>query len=114
MDDPGPTHDPARDDPRVPAILDIVAREANVDRSRLQLDAGTEDLGITSLDLTLVVFEIEKHFGIEIIEMPEPPAAGQMTVGLLVRHLLRLIDQAARAAQAATVTSTGAANPAST
>jgi acyl carrier protein len=113
MDDSGPTHDPARDDPRVAAILDIVAREASVERSRLLLDAGTEDLGITSLDLTLVVFEIEKHFNIEIVEMPEPPAAERMTVGVLVRHMLRLIDQAARAGQAATVTSAGAANPAS-
>jgi Phosphopantetheine attachment site len=114
MDDPGPTHDPARDDPRVPVILDIVAREASVERSRLQLDAGTEDLGITSLDLTLVVFEIEKHFSVEIVEMPEPPATEPMTVGLLVRHMLRLIDQAARTAPAAAVTSASAANAAST
>jgi acyl carrier protein len=98
----------------VSVILDIVAREASVERSRLQLDAGTEDLGITSLDLTLVVFEIEKHFNIEIVEMPEPPATGPMTVGVLVRHMLRLIDQAARAAAAAPVASAGAASAAST
>ena len=113
MHDPVPTHDPARDDPRVAVILDIVAREAGVERSRLQLDAGTEDLGITSLDLTLVVFEIEKQFNIEIVEVPEPPATEAMTVGILVRHMLRLIDQAARTAPAAAATA-DAANAAST
>ncbi len=79
-------------DPRVAAILDIVARETKVDRSRLQLDARTDDLGIGSLDLTLVVFEIESHFGVELPFGPEPPAEGAMTVGTLVAHVLKTLD----------------------
>lgn len=79
-------------DPRVDAILDIVARETKVDRGRLQFDARTDDLGIGSLDLTLVVFEIESHFGIELPFAPEPPAEGAMTVGTLVDHVLRTLD----------------------
>lgn len=82
----------ANTDPRVAAILDIVARETKVDRNKLQLDARTDDLGIGSLDLTLVVFEIESHFGVELPFAPEPPADGAMTVGTLVGHVLRTLD----------------------
>ena len=80
-------------DPRVDRILDIVARDANVDRASLALDASVEDLGITSLDVTLVLFEIEKAFGIEIPVLPEPAGQGPMTVGALVDQLLDLIDR---------------------
>lgn len=78
-------------DARVETILAIVARETRVDRGRLQLDAQTDDLGIGSLDLTLAVFEIESHFGIELPSTHEPPVAG-MTVGKLVEQVLRVLD----------------------
>ncbi len=81
-----------RTDPRIDAILDIVARETKIDRERLQLDARTDDLGIGSLDLTLVVFEIESHFAIELPFAPEPPAEKSMTVGTLVDHVLQFLD----------------------
>ncbi len=79
-------------DPRVGAILDIVARETKIDRDRLKLEARIDDLGIGSLDLTLVVFEIESHFGIELPFAPEPPAEQSMTVGTLVDHVLQFLD----------------------
>lgn len=79
-------------DPRIGTILDIVARETKIGRDRLQLDARTDDLGIGSLDLTLVVFEIESHFGIELPFAPEPPAEMSMTVGMLVDHVLQALD----------------------
>lgn len=79
-------------DSRINAILDIVARETKVGRDRLHLDARTEDLGIGSLDLTLVVFEIESHFGIELPFAPEPPADKSMTVGMLVDGVLQFLD----------------------
>lgn len=92
MDAPiGPAHT-ANADPRVGVILDIVARETKVERARLQLDARTDDLGIGSLDLTLVVFEIESHFGVELPLAPEPPADSSMTVGTLVEHVLQTLD----------------------
>ena len=81
-----------RTDPRIDAILDIVARETKIERDRLQWDARTDDLGIGSLDLTLVVFEIESHFGIELPFAPEPPAEKSMTVGTLVDHVLQFLD----------------------
>jgi len=79
-------------DSRVDAILDIVSRETKIARDRLQLNALTEDLGIGSLDLTLVVFEIESHFGIELPLAPEPPADESMTLGMLVNGVLRFLD----------------------
>lgn len=82
-----------RADPRVDAILDIVARETKIERDRLHLNARTDDLGIGSLDLTLVVFEIESHFGIELPFAPEPPADGSMTVGTLVDHVMATLDK---------------------
>lgn len=83
-------------DPRIDQILDIVARETKIERGRLQLDARTEDLGIGSLDLTLVVFEIESHFGIELPFSPEPPADKSMTVGMLVDQVLQFLDARAK------------------
>lgn len=88
----GPPLTAAVTDPRVGTILDIVARETKIDRDRLQLDARTDDLGIGSLDLTLVLFEIESHFGIELPFAPEPPAEKAMTVGMLVGRVLQVLD----------------------
>ena len=47
------------DDPRVPEILDIVARETSVDRGNLQPEATIEALGIPSLDMVQAVFALE-------------------------------------------------------
>ena len=93
MDSPTAPSHAASTDPRVVAILDIVARETRIERDRLQLDARTDELGIGSLDLTLVLFEIESHFGIELPLAPEPPADKSMTVGMLVDHVLQILDQ---------------------
>ncbi len=79
-------------DPRVDVILDIVARETRIDRDLLQWEARTDNLGIGSLDLTLVVFEIESHFGVELPFAPEPPSEGSMTVGMLVAQVLHILD----------------------
>jgi acyl carrier protein len=92
MDSPAASLSAASARTRVDTILDIVARETKVDRARLQLDARTDDLGIGSLDLTLVVFEIESHFGIEIPFAPEPPVDKSMTVGMLVDQVLRILE----------------------
>ena len=92
MDSPTTPLLAASADPRIDTILDIVARETKIDRDRLQLDARTNDLGIGSLDLTLVVFEIESHFGIELPFAPEPPVDKSMTVGTLVDQVLQILE----------------------
>ncbi|HVG04449.1 MAG TPA: acyl carrier protein [Burkholderiaceae bacterium] len=85
-------------DPRIATILGIVARETKIDPDRLQLNARIDDLGIGSLDLTLVVFEIESHFGIELPFAPEPPTETSMTVGMLIDHVLQALDARANTA----------------
>ncbi|MFO0995914.1 MAG: phosphopantetheine-binding protein [Alphaproteobacteria bacterium] len=82
------------DDPRVPHILDVVARETFVDRSKLLPDATVEELGIASLDLVQTMFAIEAEYNIEI------PVAGQgaglefATIGALLNHVLAVLDKA--------------------
>ena len=80
-------------DARVNTILDIVARETKIDRDRLQFDARIDDLGIGSLDLTLVIFEIESRFGIELPFAPQPPSDASMTVGMLIEQVVQVLNQ---------------------
>jgi acyl carrier protein len=56
---------------RVPSddeLFDVVANEALVDRALLSRDAVLEDLGIASLDVISVLFEVEERFGIVVEE----------------------------------------------
>ena len=82
------------DDPRVPHILDVIARETFIDRSKLLPDATVEELGIASLDLVQTIFAIEAEYNIEI------PVAGQgaglefATVRALLDHVLAVLDKA--------------------
>jgi acyl carrier protein len=84
-------------DPREDEILAIVARETAIDRQLLVPEAQIAELGIASIDLTLAVFELEKHFNIEIpvVASGSGQASGAefSTVGDLVRHVMTTIDQ---------------------
>lgn len=56
---------------RVPTddeLFDVIAKEALVDRATLKRDAALEDLGIASLDVISVLFEVEDKFGIVVDE----------------------------------------------
>ncbi len=86
-------------DPRTAEILDIVAKETQIDRARLTPDASIEALGIPSLDMVQVIFEIEARYDVEIPVAPERAGSEFSTIGDLVAHALRTID-AARAADA--------------
>jgi acyl carrier protein len=81
-------------DPRVEKILDIVSKETTIDRSALRLDATIEELGISSLDMTQAVFEIESVFDIEIPVIAAAPGGEFATVGDLVTHVLAVLDKA--------------------
>lgn len=80
-------------DTREETILGIVARETNIDRSLLVSDATIEQLGIASIDLTLAVFELEKHFDIEIPVVAAAEGSEFRTVGDLVGHVIAVLDQ---------------------
>ena len=82
-------------DPRVGRILDIMAKETALDRSRLRLEATIEELGIPSLDIVQTVFELENAFDIELPVIADHVGAEFATVGDLVRHVLATIDKTA-------------------
>jgi len=49
-------------------LLDLVAEEALIDRSKLVREATLEDVGLDSVDVVSVVFAIEEKDGAEIAE----------------------------------------------
>ena len=68
-------------------LLDIIAKEALVDRVKLVRDAKLEDLGIQSIDVISVLFEIEEKYGItlEPEDFPKVTTLGEMSDFLLSR-----------------------------
>ena len=68
-------------------LLDIIAKEALVDRAALVKDATLEDLGIQSIDVISVLFEIEEKYGIvlEPEDFPKMTTLGEMSDYLLSR-----------------------------
>ncbi len=89
-----PVPDPAHD-PRTSAILDIIAKETQLERDSLTLDASIEGLGIPSLDMVQTIFEIEARYDVEIPVVSDRAGAEFSTIGDLVAHVLRAIDGAA-------------------
>ena len=68
-------------------LFDIIAKEALVDRAILNRDAALEDLGIASLDVISVLFEVEERFGIlvEESELTDCKTLGQLMDKLKAR-----------------------------
>ena len=48
------------------ALLDIVARGSSVERNAITYDSTIDELGIESLELVEILFEIEDHFDIDV------------------------------------------------
>lgn len=85
-------------DPRADAILDLIADNASIDRTRLQPDTTLDELGITSLTLIEAVFEIETRYDVEI-SVDGILLSPEVTVGQLMERVLATIDAKAGAAQ---------------
>ena len=68
-------------------LLDILSEEAIIDRSRLVREATLGDLGVSSLDLITLLFELEERYGVVIEEgdMPKVSTLGEMIDFLLAR-----------------------------
>jgi len=68
-------------------LLDLIAKEAIIDRAALTREATLEDLGISSLDVISMLFELEERWGVRIEEadMPEMTTLGEMVDFLLSR-----------------------------
>jgi acyl carrier protein len=52
--------------PQLDKLLDLIAKEGMIDRSRLSMDATIESLGLKSPDLLIVLMAIEEQFGVYI------------------------------------------------
>ncbi len=46
------------------AVIDVIAEESGLDRSKLTTDAKLVDLDISSIDLASAIFTIEERFGV--------------------------------------------------
>jgi len=73
-------------------ILDLIAKEAIIDREKVTRDATLEDLGISSLDLISMLFELEETYGVVVEEADMPQMT---TLGEMVDFLLSRINEAA-------------------
>ena len=70
-------------------LLDIIAKESLVDRGKLTPDAKLADLGIQSIDVISVLFEIEEKYDVQIDEADVPRVE---TLGEIVDYLLSRIN----------------------
>ena len=78
------------------AIIDLVAREAALEPSKLSIDTELKGLGITSLDMMNVMFSVEDATGVLV----EPDDMVDVaTLGDLVALVTRKAAQATHEAQ---------------
>jgi acyl carrier protein len=75
-------------------LLDLIAQEALIDRSKLVREATLEDIGLDSVDLVSIVFAIEEKYGIEIAE---DAFAGSGNLGEFLDTMRGLIEKKAQA-----------------
>jgi len=70
-----------------PELLDLIAQEAIIDRDKLSREATLADLGISSIDVLSMLFELEERYGVVIEEadMPQMSTLGEMVDFLLGR-----------------------------
>ena len=47
-------------------LFDLIAKEALIDRARLKRDLPLEDVGIESLDMISIMFEVEERYGVQV------------------------------------------------
>jgi acyl carrier protein len=75
-------------------LLDLISKEAIIDREKLTREATLEDLGISSLDVISMLFELEEKYGVVIEEGDMPQMS---TLGEMVDFLLSRINEEAKA-----------------
>jgi acyl carrier protein len=70
-----------------PELLDLISEEAIIDREKLTREATLGDLGISSLDVITMLFELEERYGVVIEEadMPKMETLGEMVDFLMTR-----------------------------
>ena len=79
-------------------IVDILTKHMKEPRDDIGLGTALTDLKIESLDLAMIVFDIEDTFGIEIPYNANEEAADFKTVGSVVERVRGLIEGSGAAA----------------
>ena len=70
-------------------IIQIIASECEVDASKILPEASLDDLGISSVDLVQVMFQIEEEFDVYLAD--EEVGADTESVGQLLDAVEKLI-----------------------
>jgi acyl carrier protein/nodulation protein F len=83
-----------------PKIIEILKKHMKEPRDDINLSTALTDLKIESLDLAMIVFDIEDSFGIEIPYNANEEAADFKTVGSVVERVKSLIAAAGAGAAA--------------
>ena len=81
-------------------IIDILKKHMKEPMDNIGLNTALTDLKIESLDLAMIVFDIEDSFGIEIPYNANEEAADFKTVGSVVDRVRSLIAESGAAAAA--------------
>lgn len=81
-------------------IVEILKKHMKEPRDDIGLDTALTDLKIESLDLAMIVFDIEDSFGIEIPYNANEEASDFKTVGSVVERVRSLAAGGAAAAKA--------------
>jgi len=76
-------------------VLDILAKHTQLDREKVSLDTRLNSVGVDSLLMVEIIFDLEERFDISI---PDPEFVGQQnrqfeTVADVVRVVRELIEQ---------------------
>ena len=70
-------------------IIQIIATECEIDPARIKPEATLDDLGISSVDLVQVMFQIEEEFDVYLAD--EEIGADTESVGQLLEAVEKLI-----------------------
>ncbi|MCB1864107.1 MAG: hypothetical protein KDG50_01645 [Chromatiales bacterium] len=72
------------------AVAGAIARQKMIDASTIRPDTTLEELGVSSLDVTTIAFELEEEFNLSI---PNEALDGLTTVADVVTRLNGLLDE---------------------
>lgn len=71
-------------------LQNIIKKYTKVDLSKINLDTSLEEIGITSLDIAEIVFDIETEFEIDLLE--EDDIQERFNSFKIVRDIVNTID----------------------
>lgn len=76
-------------------IIEKIKAHAQIEASEINLDTPLDELGIHSLELTEIIFDIEDEFGIEVQMSTVDAWENLKNVGDIVEAVRKLIERKA-------------------